>query len=202
MTQLQLWLKLAWCASPSNSSKPQHHLQQQSWAVFYRSCRASSQTCKIQLELQNSQRMGIFVKYQIFSCCHMYYHSFILQFIDCTRKTNEDGPTIPPSTQEMCRKTGKLLLKDAFPQGSLWTLTIWLFLALMLKQTPWCVHLGHEQTFRAGMFHLETERAKNRNRKPKITKNSSVCPLNRYKGTKNSPLSRYTKPVYNLHVKW
>lgn len=80
MTQLQLWLKLLWCASPSNSSKPQHHLQQQSWAVFNRSCRASSQTRKIQLELQNSQRMGIFVNYQIFSCCHMYYHSFILRF--------------------------------------------------------------------------------------------------------------------------
>lgn len=48
MTQLQLWLLLVWCASPSNSSKPQHHLQQ-SWTVFCSSCRASSQS-----DLQNA----------------------------------------------------------------------------------------------------------------------------------------------------
>lgn len=88
--QLQLWLQLVWRASPSNSSKPQHHLQQ-SLTVFYWSCRASSQISKMQLWLQNQQRMGMFVKYQLCCCCDVYYHSFLLEKFgwECTRQTNK-----------------------------------------------------------------------------------------------------------------
>lgn len=116
MTQLQLWLLLVWCASPSNSSKPQHHLQK-SWTVFCCSCRASSQSdLQNAAMLQNSQRMGIFVKYQIFSCCGMYFQFYFAIQIELLiapdkQIKHEDDTKILPSAQEMCRKTCKLLLK-------------------------------------------------------------------------------------------